>query len=408
MAYVPRYLAHTLSRAASTFPVVLVTGARQTGKTTLLRNEFGDTHRYTSLERPDVRLRAEADPVAFLDENPPPVILDEIQYVPSLLPYIKDRVDEDRRPGSWLITGSQGFGLMRGVTESLAGRVAILTLDPLAVGEGVGNPAPSTVDDLLERVFAEKPTARESPPYEVDFADWLLRGGYPEPRLRPEVDRQLWLSSYTQTYLERDVRALTQVGDLGAFQRFLALSASRTGTLVNLAELGREVGVTAPTARRWLSVLEASQVVFLLPAFHRNFGKRIRKSPKLYFLDTGLASYLMGLHHRETVLHGPALGALMETAVVSEWVKAFRSRGERPEIWFWRSSSSHEVDLVIERGGRLYGIEVKATATPTPGHSTSLAQWLDLSGGRGVLACRVPSPRSVRPGIQAVPWHLAW
>jgi predicted AAA+ superfamily ATPase len=408
MAYVPRYLAHTLSRAASTFPVVLVTGARQTGKTTLLRNEFGDTHRYTSLERPDVRLRAEADPVAFLDENPPPVILDEIQYVPSLLPYIKDRVDEDRRPGSWLITGSQGFGLMRGVTESLAGRVAILTLDPLAVGEGAGDPAPSTVDDLLERVFAEKPTARESPPYEVDFADWLLRGGYPEPRLRPEVDRQLWLASYTQTYLERDVRALTQVGDLGAFQRFLALSASRTGTLVNLAELGREVGVTAPTARRWLSVLEASQVVFLLPAFHRNFGKRIRKSPKLYFLDTGLASYLMGLHHREAVLHGPALGALMETAVVSEWVKAFRSRGERPEIWFWRSSSTHEVDLVIERGGRLYGIEVKATATPTPGHSTSLAQWLDLSGGRGVLACRVPSPRSVRPGIQAVPWHLGW
>jgi predicted AAA+ superfamily ATPase len=408
MAYVPRYLAHTLSRAASTFPVVLVTGARQTGKTTLLRNEFGDTHRYTSLERPDVRLRAEADPVAFLDENPPPVILDEIQYVPSLLPYIKDRVDEDRRPGSWLITGSQGFGLMRGVTESLAGRVAILTLDPLAVGEGAGDPAPSTVDDLLERVFAEKPTARESPPYEVDFADWLLRGGYPEPRLRPEVDRQLWLASYTQTYLERDVRALTQVGDLGAFQRFLALSASRTGTLVNLAELGREVGVTAPTARRWLSVLEASQVVFLLPAFHRNFGKRIRKSPKLYFLDTGLASYLMGLHHREAVLHGPALGALMETAVVSEWVKAFRSRGERPEIWFWRSSSSHEVDLVIERGGRLFGIEVKATATPTPGHSTSLAQWLDLSGGRGVLACRVPTPRSVRPGIQAVPWHLGW
>jgi predicted AAA+ superfamily ATPase len=225
--------------------------------------------------------------------------------------------------------------------------------------------------------------------------------------LNPAVDRQLWLSGYTQTYLERDVRTLTQVGDLGAFQRFLALVASRTGTLVNLAELGREIGVTAPTARPWLSVLEASEVVFLLPAFHRNYGKRIRKSPKLYFLDPGLASFLMGLHDREAILHGPAMGSLTETAVVAEWVKAFRSRGERPGLWFWRSAEQ-EVDIVIERGARLYGLEVKATATPTPGHASSLHRWLELSGGRGALACRVPSPRTLRPGIRAVPWHLSW
>ena len=413
MSYVPRHLTVTLRRAMSTFPVVLLTGARQTGKTTLLRHEFGGTHRYTSLERPEIRLRADADPVAFLNENPPPVILDEIQYVPGLLPYIKDRVDEDRTPGAWLITGSQGFGLMRGVSESLAGRVAILTLAPMAVGEGRGPPQPASLDDLLERVFGDSPGARsEVPerheaPEETDLADWLLRGGYPEPRLNPAVDRQLWLSGYTQTYLERDVRGLTQVGDLGTFQRFLSLVASRTGTLVNLAELGREVGVTAPTARRWLSVLEASEVVFLLPAFHRNYGKRIRKSPKLYFLDPGLASFLMGLHDREAVLHGPAIGSLMETAVVGEWVKAFRSRGERPELWFWRSPED-EVDIVIERGARLYGLEVKATATPTPGHASSLNRWLKLSGGRGALACRVPSPRALRPDIRAVPWHLAW
>jgi len=408
MTYVPRHLAHTVHRAAATFPVVLVTGARQTGKTTLLRHEFGDTHAYTSLERPDVRLRAEADPVAFLDETPTPVILDEVQYVPSLLPYIKERVDGDRRPGAWLMTGSQGFGLMRGVSESLAGRVAVLTLDPMAVGEGSGDPDLPPIDALLERVFGGSEGIVESRRAEADLADWLLRGGYPEPRLHRKVDRQLWLSSYTQTYLERDVRTLSQVGDLGAFQRFLSLVASRTGTLVNLAEMGREVGVAAPTARRWLSVLEASQVVFLLPPFHLNFGKRIRKSPKLYLLDPGLASYLMGLHDREAVLHGPALGGLMETAVVVEWIKAFRGRGERPELWFWRSSAGHEVDLVIERGGRLYGLEVKATATPTPGHAASLAQWLELSGGRGALACRVPAPSVLRPGVRAVPWHLAW
>jgi len=408
MLYVPRHLASTLHRAMATFPAVLVTGARQTGKTTLLRNELGRTHRYVSLERPDVRLRADADPVAFLDENPPPVILDEVQYLPGLLPYIKERVDEDRRPGRWIMTGSQGFGLMRGVSESLAGRIAILTLDPMAVGEGSEEALPPSMDQLLERVFSDEPMVDGGPGAEVDLADWLLRGGYPEPRLNAEVDRQLWLSSYTQTYLERDVRDLTRIGDLGAFQRFLSLTASRTGTLVNLAELGREVGVSAPTARNWLSVLEASQVVFLLPPYHRSFGKRIRKSPKLYFLDCGLASYLMGLHHREAVLHGPSLGALMETAVVAEWVKAFRSRGERPELWFWRSSAGHEVDIVMERGGRLFGLEVKATATPTPGHASSLAQWLELSGARGALACRVPSPRTLRSGIRAVPWHLGW
>ena len=418
MNYVPRFLADVLRRAATTFPVVMVTGARQTGKTTLLRHEFGGSHRYVSLDRPDVRLRAQSDPVSFLAENPPPVILDEVQHVPELLPYIKGMVDEDRRPGVWVLTGSQGFGLMKGVSESLAGRVAVLTLDPLAVGEGrTPSPIPS-MDQLLERVFggAGGPpgtgtpgTGAQSPePNDPDLADWILRGGYPEPRLQPKVDRQLWLSSYTQSYLERDVRDLTQVGELGAFTRFLALAASRTGTLVKLAEFGREVGVTAPTAKRWLSVLEASQVIFLLPPFHRNFGKRIRKSPKLYFLDPGLASYLIGLHDPEAVLHGPTLGALMETVVVSEWVKAFRSRGERPEMAFWRSSDGHEVDIVMERGGELFGIEVKATATPTPGHAASLAEWLTLSGARGVLACRVPSPYTVRTGIRAVPWHLAW
>jgi len=303
---------------------------------------------------------------------------------------------------------------MKGERESLAGRAAVLTLDPLAVGEVSVTPPPPSVDALLARVFGEGPAPGGETGSEgvgaadVDLADWVLRGGYPELRLHPEVDRQLWLASYTQTYLERDVRALTQVGDLGAFQRFLALAASRTGTLVNLADFGREVGVTAPTARRWLSVLEASQIAFLLPPFHRNFGKRIRKSPKLYLLDVGLASYLMGLHDREAVLHGPALGALVETAVVAEWVKAYRSRGERPELWFWRSSAGDEVDLVIERGGRLYGIEVKATATPTPAHAASLSRWLALAGGLGALACRVSSTFTLGRGVRAIPWHLAW
>lgn len=406
-------MASTARRAARTFPAVLITGARQSGKTTLLRHEFGETHAYLSLERPDIRARALADPVGFLRDNPTPVILDEIQYVPQLLHYVKDRIDEDRKPGNWLMTGSQSFALMRGVSQTLAGRVAVLTLEPLSTEEVQTASRPSDFRALLDRVFAADsgaPAVRRRRHRDVDLADWLLRGGYPEPRLQSKIDRQIWFGSYVQTYLERDIRDLRQVGDLALFSRFLFLVATRTGNLLNLAELGREAGVSGPTARQWLSLLEASQIVHLVRPFHRNLGKRIRKSPKLYLLDPGLATFLLGLHSREAVLQGPSAGALVETAVVSEWVKACRNRGEQPGLYYWRSSAGHEVDLIIEHDGGFYGLEVKATATPTPHHAENLARWLDLAGrsARGVLACRVDRPMALRSGIRAVPWHLAW
>ncbi len=413
MKYLPRALTASIHRAMKTFPAVLVTGARQSGKTTLLRHEFGKSHRYVSLERPDVRARASSDPVAFLAENPSPIILDEIQYAPDLLHYVKDRIDEDRRPGRWLLTGSQSFPLMRGIRQTLAGRVAALTLDSLGTFETGGARPPVSIDAVLERVFEDSSTAgprRRKSESLPDLPRWLLRGGYPEPCLHKRVDREIWFSSYVQTYLERDVRDLIRVGDLGAFSRFVALAASRTGGLLNLAEMGREAGVTGPTAKQWLSVLQASQVVHLLPPYHRNFGKRIRKSPKLYFLDPGLASFLLGLHTREALLQGPALGALVETAVAGEWLKMFRSLGLPPTLTFWRSSGGEEVDIVFEHGARLHGIEVKATATPTPRHADTLARWLQLAGkrARGVLACRIDAPVTLSPGIRAVPWHLAW
>ncbi len=404
MAYVPRGLATTVRRAVRTFPVVLVTGARQAGKTTLLQQEFGRTHHYVSLERPDVRERALADPVAFFEDHPGPLILDEVQHAPALLPWIKDAVDQDRRPGRWLLTGSQSFQLMKGVSESLAGRVAILRLDPLSTSEVAGNPG----RDPLARVFGKK---RPMPQVVLpELSDWLLRGSYPEIRSNPRVDRELWFSSYVQTYLERDIRDILQVTDLGTFHSFLRLLAARTGQLLNLAELGREAGITGPTARRWLSVLEASHVVHVLQPYHRNFGKRLRKSPKVVWLDPGLPTFLLGLRDRETVLRGPTAGALVENAVTSEWIKALRQRGDMSDVWFWRSSDGLEVDLVLEREGILHGIEVKATRTPTPRHADALAKWLDLAGegARGVLACAIDEPRSLRPGIRAVPWHLAW
>lgn len=412
MHYVPRALAQTVRRAMSTFPAVLVTGARQTGKTTLLRTEFEDSHHYLSLERLDVRARALADPLTFFaEEVREPVILDEIQYAPELLHYIKDRIDTDRSPGRWLLTGSQNFALMHGVSQTLSGRIAILTLDPLSTTEFRERPTTPGLDTLLARVFDGRIAGIDTNAGEsVDLADWLLRGGFPEPRLNREVDRQLWFASYIQTYLERDVRDLAQVADLGAFSRFLVLVGAHTGHVINMTEFGREVGVSGPTVKRWLSVLETSQIVSLLQPYYRNFGKRIRKSPKLYLLDTGLATFLLGLHTPEAVLQGPSLGALVETAVISEWVKACRQAGEPLMLYYWQASTGVEVDLIIDRGGVLYGIEVKATATPTPHHADGLARWLGLAGptARGVLACRVPKPQALRRGIRAIPWHLDW
>ena len=406
-------LGDTVRRALRTFPAVLVTGARQAGKTTFLRQEFGASHRYVSLERPEVRLRALSDPMGFFEEHPPPLILDEIQYAPVLLHYIKDRIDDRRRPGQWLLTGSQSFELMRGVSQSLAGRIAVLRLEPFSVGEARSRPY-MRVDRLLERVFgpARRTSGRAAPAGErrIDLADWLLRGGFPEPRLHPRVDRQLWFSSYVATYLERDVRNLAQVGDLSAFGRFMLLAAARNGGLLNLTDLGRDAGVTGPTAKHWLGVLEASHLVHLLQPYHRSFGKRIRKSPKLYISDPGLATFLLGLHSREAVLFGPSLGPLTEAAVLGEWLKAFHCRGSPAPVYFWRSSNGHEVDLVIEYAGRLHAIEVKATATPTPQHAAGLVRWLALagSGARAALACRIDAPTALVPGIRAVPWHLAW
>jgi uncharacterized protein len=405
MEYVPRRLTAAVERARDTFPAVLITGARQSGKTTLLREEYGGSHAYVSLERPEVRARAEADPISFLAENGPPVILDEVQTAPDLLHYVKERIDEDRTPGDWLLTGSQSFGMMQGVSQTLAGRTAVLHLDPFSSNEKslVGEPGGMT--EFLKEVFDGDggPQSKATP-----LMEWLLRGGFPEPHLNPRVDRQLWFSSYVQTYLERDVRDLAHVADPGSFRRFVFLVATRTGSILNMSQLGREIGVTGPTVKHWMSVLETSGVVFLLPPYHRNLGKRIRRSPKVILLDPGLATFLLGLHSAEAIRQGPSFGALVETAVVTEWVKAFRQRGLRPDLWFWQSSSGQEVDLVLEWEGITYGIEVKSTSTPNPVHAEGLARWRVAVGpsARAALACPVRTPRTIRPGIRAIPWCL--
>lgn len=337
---VKRSLTQAISKATQSFPAIVVTGPRQSGKTTLLRHLF-PTATYLNLELPDVRDRALRDPNLFLDSQPLPIILDEIQYVPDLLHYIKDRIDTSRKPAQWLLSGSQVFPLMRGITESLAGRIAVFSLLPLT--------------------FAEKSVSNK------DMATRILRGSYPEILLNSKVDRQTWLGSYITTYLERDVRNLETIGDLRQFEIFLRLLATKTAQVLDQSELAKSIGVSVPTIDRWLSVLEASYQIFLLYPYYRNIGKRLVKRPKVYFSDTGIASYLLGLTDESQLVQGPSWGALFETAIISDLWKQSLHLGIKPPLYYLRTYDGLEIDLIIDHPNELSLVEIKATATISTG-----------------------------------------
>ena len=380
--YCPRLLTPILQQAMAGFPAVLVTGPRQSGKTTFLRHEAGEGVDYLSFDDPLERDFAQVDPAGFLGRFADrPVILDEIQYVPGLLPHLKMRIDADpAHCGRWLLTGSQQFGLMRDVGESLAGRVAILELPPFA--------APELPRDEL--------------------ATLLWNGGYPVPALYPER-RDLWLRSYVATYIERDVRQIRNIPDLRSFTQFLNLAAARHGQEFHAADLARELGVSQPTVKSWGGVLEASYLAFFLPPWFRNYGKRVVKSAKFYFYDAALVSLLTRQPDATAALAGPLGGALLEGWVVTEAAKAFMARGRKPDLYFWRSHDGLEVDLLIVCGGKLLPVEVKLTATPSAGHVEPLNRFLSLAvdeaAGPGLLVCRTESQRSLPNGHLAVPWH---
>ncbi len=366
----PRTLAKTIKKAMRSFPAIVVTGPRQSGKTTLLKTLFSKTHHFVTLEDPDVRMRAREDPIRFLNQFGPPIIIDEIQYVPELLSYIKTRIDQKRKPGQWLFTGSQNFVLTQGISQSLAGRAAVLSLLPFSFAERIdqGEKAKEIGGLLKELPSITKCEAK------VSISELILRGNYPEIASKRTVDRQLWCGSYISTYLERDVRNLAQVGDLGQFERFLRLCAIRTGQILNLSELAKEVGMSVPTMKRWLSMLETGHQVYLLYPYYKNIGKRIIKSPKLYFNDTGLASYLLGLHDREALLNSPNFGNLFETMIVTDFLKRFLHFGQMPSMYYLRTRDGLEVDLVIELGQRLHLFEIKSAMTIMPKHTFSLAR----------------------------------
>lgn len=358
--FVPRQLSSVLSKASGDFPAVILVGPRQSGKTTLLKNIFGAQYQMISLEPPDVRLAAQADPRGFLNLYPAPVVFDEIQYVPSLLPYIKEKIDSDRtKTGQYILTGSQNLLLMSQVTESLAGRAAVLKLMPFSRRE---------IARVPEKKFPWETMSPTSLPELTSTELWqrILRGSYPEIAANPERDARLWQASYIQTYLERDVRNLRNLGDLTQFQVFLRALAARSAQILNLSELARDVGVAVNTAKDWISILEASFQIFILRPYFANIGKRLIKSPKVYFMDTGLLCYLVGLRDVEHAFAGPMGGAIFENLVIADIYKTYLHRGEEPTLYYWRTVAGSEVDLVIETQSGLIPLETKLSETPRP------------------------------------------
>ena len=375
-------MTEALRAAAALNPVVTLTGPRQSGKTTLVRAVFPG-HHYLSLEAPDVRTRAVEDPRGFLARGDR-LILDEIQRAPDLLSYIQVLVDEDARPGRFILTGSQNILLMESVSQTLAGRTALVRLYPLSLAELLERPPVDveTLDVDTGRPVGVRP--------ERDLWQTLVDGFY--PRIH---DRGLpagpWLADYIRTYIERDLREVMQVSDLGSFERFMRLAAAHTAQELNLTSLASDIGITQQTAKRWLAALEIGYLATTLPPHHASYRKRLRKRPRLHFLDTGLVCYLLDIRDAATLENHPLRGAIFESFVVSELIKSFAARRRHPPLYFWRDATGHEIDVLIDAGGRVVPVEVKSGRTVAADAVDALVWWTSIPGNPnrgGVLVTR--------------------
>jgi predicted AAA+ superfamily ATPase len=390
---IQRHLAEALRKRLQAARAVYLFGARQTGKTTLARSVPGLP--YVSLEDPDQRQEALEDPKGFLARFPDGAVLDEVQRVPGLFSSLQGILD-DRR-GKWILTGSQNYLLLQGVSQSLAGRVSLLQLAPLSHAEILGRslPGPHSLRD----------SGRGGAFSREDLWAAVFLGGYPEPVTRPET-REFWHGDYVRTFVERDVRQILNVHDTAAFHRFVQLAAGRTGQILNHSQLAADAGISVSACRSWLSVLETSGIVHLLRPHFRNFNKRVAKSPKLYFEDSGLVCRLLGIRDSMTLSVHPLVGAIYETWVVSELRKIWSNRGEDPPLWYWRDPAGLEVDVLVEEGQRLHPIEIKLGATVDSDWLARLRRWCDLAGGEAGDPVLIHGGEAdhVRSGVRLKPW----
>lgn len=402
--YTPRTLELFFKKAAAQFPVMLVTGARQVGKTTFLKHLRKAGRTYITLDDPLILSLAREDPALFMQRFPAPILIDEIQYAPQLLPYIKMAVDQDRHPGRFWLTGSQQFPLMKGVSESLAGRVGIVNLLGLSRRESLGRSRESTPFLPTPKGLAR----RLQPGAELSLKELyriIWRGSLPTMALIAETDRDLFYSSYVQTYLQRDVRNLARVGDEMAFLRFLRAAAARSGQLLNVAALARDAEVAFNTAKSWLSILQTSGIVYLLEPYHANVTKRLVKAPKLYFLDTGLCAWLTAWDSPETLAAGAVSGAILETWIMAELLKTWWHNGRPAPFYFYRDKEQQEVDLLIVQDGTIYPLEFKKSASPGKDavrHFQALEK-LKMPIGPGGVICLTMQSLPLTPTTSSIP-----
>ena len=380
--WIPRNVEPHLQRSARTRPIVVLTGARQTGKTSTFRRLFPG-HEFVTLDLPTEAEQAEKEPQTFLRRHPSPVIIDEVQYAPGLFRYLKVAIDGNRgHNGRFLITGSQKFNLMKNVSESLAGRVDIVELETLSLAE-IRSARPGTTPESA-----------------------MVRGGFPELQANPSIDHIAFYNSYLATYLERDVRSLANVGNLRDFERFLRACALRSANLLNKADLARDVGISPTTANHWLSTLQASGQVVLLEPWFSNRTKSIVKSPKLYFADSGLLCALLNIRSEAALYEAPAAGAIWETFVFAQLRERERRAGRVGSLFFWRDRT-REVDFVIEVGGRLELLEAKWTELPGPSDAVNLEFVRYVTGksriAGGAVICRTPNGYPLGSGFRAMP-----
>lgn len=381
--YRSRHISTCFKHALSHFPSCVLTGARQTGKSTFLQKELPD-YRYVTFDAPDQRDLAEHDPLGFLDSLSAAkgAILDEIQYVPHILHYLKMDIDRERVPGKWVLTGSQQFHLMKNISESLAGRTALFDLSPFCHSE-LGSSRP--------------------------LAELLFTGFYPEPSLNPEF-RETWIRTYLQTYLERDIRNLGNVRDIKSFEVIVKLLAARHAQELNISAVSRQSGSSMETIKGWVGLLESSYLLYALPPFHNNLGKRIVKSPKSYFMDSGLAAYLTLQPSADALLAGSMGGAFFEGFVVSEAVKCFFNCGKQPSLYYWRSHDGLEVDLIIQIGNTLYPVEIKTSATPKSTFMDPITRFKKnaeptFAVEQGLLVCQAKERTALPNGNLCLPWQ---
>ena len=404
--YIARHIEKTIEKSFAAFPAVLITGPRQVGKSTLLLNRFKNIPNVT-LDNPLQLLSLRQDPVEFFKLHGSPLIIDEVQRAPECFSVLKYMIDSDRRAGMYILTGSQKYALMKGVSESLAGRIGIIDMLGLSDREIYEDPFDRpflpTTDYLLERRPKTTPSIQ-------NLWERIHRGSMPELYSNENMDWEQYYAAYVDTYIERDVKQLGSVGDTLAFTQFMTALASRTGELLNAASLARDVGVDSKTVKRWLSILQASNIIYLLQPFSLNINKRIIKTPKVYFTDTGLVCYLCRWLTPETLANGAMAGSIYETFIVSEILKSYSNAGKEPDLYFFRNTDGQEVDLLFYRDGKLYPIEIKKTSSPNvkdAKHFGTLSTFFpSLEVSEGGIICNAEDLLPLGQNLKIIPFRF--